>query len=121
MLTVRSLLPELQKLAVPLVETTGSARSVLIFYDLFLKFNMALFRECLSLVTQKSKMKISLDLNDEVAERLLAMYELKRSFMLKLITDVEVQMNWKDIFIRTAENAANLGLTEEKLQELLKK
>jgi hypothetical protein len=66
-------------------------------------------------------MKISLDLNEEVAERLLAMDELKRSFLLKLITDVDVQSSWKELFIRTAENAEKLGLTEEKLQELLKK
>ena len=64
---------------------------------------------------------ISLELNEEVAERLLAMDDLKRSLMLKLITDMDVQTRWKELFIRTAENAEKLGLTEEKLQELLKK
>jgi hypothetical protein len=53
-----------------------------------------------------------------VAERLLAMGDLKRSMMLKLITDVDVQASWKELFIKTAENAAKQGLTEEKLQEL---
>ena len=62
---------------------------------------------------------ISLELNDEVAERLLAMDNLKRSIMLKLITDPDI--SWKELFIKTAENAEKQGLTEEKLHELLKK
>ncbi len=64
---------------------------------------------------------ISLELNEEVAERLLAMDDLKRSMMLKLITDMDIQTSWKELFIKTAENAEKQGLTEEKLQELLKK
>ena len=64
---------------------------------------------------------ISLELSEEVAERLLAMDNLKRSIMLKFITDPEIQTSWKELFIKTAENAEKQGLTEEKLQELLKK
>lgn len=64
---------------------------------------------------------ITLQVSDPVAERLLAMDDLKRSFMLKLITDLDVQKNWKELFIKTADNAEKLGLTEEKLKELLKK
>jgi hypothetical protein len=64
---------------------------------------------------------ITIDVSDSVAERLLAMDNVKRSLMLKLITDVDIQNSWKELFIKTAENAEKQGLTEEQLQELLKK
>jgi hypothetical protein len=64
---------------------------------------------------------ITLEVSDRVAERLLAMDDLKRAFILKLVTDIDVQKSWKELFIKTAENAEKQGLTEEKLRELLKK
>ncbi len=64
---------------------------------------------------------ISLKLNEEVADKLLSMDDKKRSLILKFITDTDNQNSWKELFIRTAEQAEKQGLTEEKLRDLLKK
>ncbi len=64
---------------------------------------------------------ISLEVNEDVAEKLLAMDSNKRSLFLKFFTDLAEKGNWKDLFIKTAEQAEKQGLNEEKLKELLKK
>ena len=64
---------------------------------------------------------ITLEVNEDVAEKLLAMDSNKRSLFLKFFTDRVEKGNWKDLFIKTAKLAEKQGLNEEKLKELLKK
>jgi hypothetical protein len=64
---------------------------------------------------------ITLELSEDVANRLLAMDDQKRSLMLKFITSMEARGQWKELFIKTAEQAAKQGLTEDILKDLLKK
>ncbi len=64
---------------------------------------------------------ISLQLNEEVADRLLSMDDTKRSLILQFITDMDDKISWKELFVRTAEQAEKQGLTEAKLRDLLKK
>lgn len=63
---------------------------------------------------------ITIELNDEVADRFLSMDKAKRLLALKFITDLEGVNDWKKVFIKTAEQAKVQGLTEENLNDLLK-
>lgn len=63
---------------------------------------------------------ITIELNDEVADKILAMDNAKRLLAFKFITDLEKKSDWKKLFAKTAEQAERQGLTDEKLSELLK-
>lgn len=62
---------------------------------------------------------ISLEVSEEVAEKLLAMDKEKRQLALKFITDLDKKTNWKELFIKTSNQAEKQGLTEKKLKHLL--
>ncbi|MBY0436417.1 MAG: hypothetical protein K2U26_20165 [Cyclobacteriaceae bacterium] len=62
---------------------------------------------------------ITVELNDEVADRILAMDKAKQLLAFKFVSDLEKQEDWKTIFAKTAEQAKKQGLTDEKLNELL--
>ena len=62
---------------------------------------------------------ISLEVNEDVAEKLLAMDSNKRSLFLKFFTDMAEKGNWKDLFIKTAEQAEKRGLKEQELNKLM--
>jgi hypothetical protein len=64
---------------------------------------------------------ISLKLAEDVADKLLSMDDSKRSLILKFITDMDDRKSWKDLFNKTSEQAKKQGLTEEKLDQLLRK
>ncbi len=63
---------------------------------------------------------ITIELNDEVADKILSMDNAKRLLAFKFVTDLEKKNDWKRLFLKTAENAEKLGLTDEKLKDLLK-
>ena len=63
---------------------------------------------------------ITIELNDDVADRFLSMDKAKRLLAMKFITDLEKHSSWKELFLKTAEQAEKQGMTEEKLQDLLK-
>ncbi len=63
---------------------------------------------------------ITIELNDEVADRFLSMDKAKRLLAMKFITDLEKQSNWKELFLKTASQAEKQGMTEARLKDLLK-
>ena len=62
---------------------------------------------------------ISLEVSEEVAEKLMAMDKDKRQLALKFITDIDKKTSWKELFIKTSDQAKKQGLTEKKLKDLL--
>ncbi len=64
---------------------------------------------------------VSIELNDDLADWLVKMDSQKRNVLLRFLNNLEKETDWKKTFAKTAEQAAKQGLTEEKLNELLKK
>jgi len=62
---------------------------------------------------------ITIELNDEVANRILAMDKAKQLLVFKFVSDIEMRDDWKEVFLKTSEQAKKQGLTAEKLNELL--
>jgi orotidine-5'-phosphate decarboxylase len=63
---------------------------------------------------------ITVELNDEDADLILAMDKAKQSLAFKFVSNLEKREDWKTVFTETAEQAKKQGLTEEKLNELLR-
>lgn len=55
---------------------------------------------------------ISFEVSEDVAEKLLAMDNEKRQLALKFITDIDKKTSWKELFIKTSDQAKKQGLTE---------
>jgi predicted metal-dependent phosphotriesterase family hydrolase len=64
---------------------------------------------------------ISLQLPDDIADKLLSVEDNKRALIFKFIIEMVEGNNWKDLFNKTSDQAKRQGLTEEKLDELLSK
>ena len=64
---------------------------------------------------------ISLDVNDELAERFNKMGKVKREALLKILVDrITSSTSLSDLLEFSALQAEKQGMTEEKLKELLK-
>lgn len=64
---------------------------------------------------------VSIEVSDEVADGLVKMDRQKRNLLLKFVTDMEKDLDWRNVFAKTAEQAKKQGLTDDKLEKLLKK
>ena len=64
---------------------------------------------------------VSIEVSDEIADRLLKMDGQKRNLLFKFIADLEKDVDWRKVFTTTAEQAKEQGLTEEGLDKLLEK
>lgn len=64
---------------------------------------------------------VSFELNDEIADWLMAMNAQKRALMLKFMVNIEKGSDWKKVFTKTSDQAEKQGLTTEELDNILKK
>ncbi len=65
--------------------------------------------------------KISFEINDDLAEWLLAMDEAKRSLIFKLMNSIQKSSDWQKVFEKTSDQAEKLGLTEKELMDFLQR